>query len=110
MARSTVRAYPNSVGPSGNLNVRCGSFATGANQHQVRPCPLCPESDRHPFHSHMSLRAKSRPSAMQQKDRYSITSSVSASNWGWNGEMKRTGGFGVGIAQHSASLDEPANP
>ena len=32
-----------------------GSFATGANQHQVLPCPLCPESDRQPFPSHMSL-------------------------------------------------------
>ena len=28
MARSMVRAHPNSVGPSGNLNVRSGSFAT----------------------------------------------------------------------------------
>src|ERR1700730_15393707 len=24
--------------------VRSGSFATGASQQQVRPCPLCPES------------------------------------------------------------------
>jgi hypothetical protein len=27
MARSMVRAHPNSVGPSGNLNVRSGSIA-----------------------------------------------------------------------------------
>ena len=37
-----------------------GSFATGANQHQVRPCPLRPESDRQPFPSHMSLWARKR--------------------------------------------------
>src|ERR1700739_5098207 len=30
MPRSLVRAHPNSVGPSGKLNVRSGSFATDA--------------------------------------------------------------------------------
>ena len=27
-------------------NVAFGSIATGAGQQRVRPCPLCPESER----------------------------------------------------------------
>jgi hypothetical protein len=38
MARSMVRAHPNSVGPSGNLNVRSGSVAELAARPAV--CPL----------------------------------------------------------------------
>jgi hypothetical protein len=43
----------------GRANVRFGSFATGANQHQVRPCPLCPDSNQIPHLAEMTLWANS---------------------------------------------------
>ena len=50
----------------GEIPPRDSTFATDANQHQVLPCPLCPESDRQPFPSHMSLRAMKRREQVQQ--------------------------------------------
>jgi hypothetical protein len=36
-------------------DVRVGSFAAGPSQREVRPCPLCPDSDQIPQRSEMTL-------------------------------------------------------
>jgi hypothetical protein len=36
------------------------ALATGANRHQVRPCPLCPDSDQIPHLADMTRRARRR--------------------------------------------------
>ena len=39
--------------------VGLGSFAIGSSQQQVRPCPLCPDSDQIPQRSEMTRCARS---------------------------------------------------
>jgi hypothetical protein len=48
------------------MSVRFESFATGSGKLQVRPLPLCPESDRQPSRDRMSRWAKLRILAVQQ--------------------------------------------
>src|SRR6201999_663021 len=40
-------------------DVAYGSFAIGSSQQQVRPCPLCPDSDQIPQRSEMTRCARS---------------------------------------------------
>jgi hypothetical protein len=59
------------------VQVSFGSSAAGSSQQQVRPCPLCPDSDQIPQRSEMTRCAMNGSQA-----HYSITSSASASKVG----------------------------